>query len=60
MMNEFGATSDIATLTKEMRSGDRYFMSWAEWAYTGAGDITGSPDVEGWCTTRPNRRSATM
>lgn len=47
MMNEFGATSDIDALTKEMKSGDRYFMSWAEWAYTGAGDITGSPDVEG-------------
>lgn len=47
MMNEFGASNDIDTLTKEMRSGDRYFMSWAEWAYTGVGDITGSPDVEG-------------
>jgi endoglycosylceramidase len=47
MMNEFGATNDVDTLTKEMRSGDRYFMSWAEWAYTGAGDITGSPDIEG-------------
>jgi endoglycosylceramidase len=47
VMNEFGATSDIDTLTKEMRSGDRYLMSWAEWAYTGVGDITGSPDVEG-------------
>lgn len=47
MMNEFGATSDVVTLTKEMKSGDRYLMSWAEWAYTGVGDITGSPDVEG-------------
>ena len=46
MMNEFGATNDIDTLTKEMQSGDRYFMSWADWAYTGVGDITGSPDVE--------------
>lgn len=47
MMNEFGATNDIATLTTTMRSGDRYFMSWAEWAYSGVGDITGSPDTEG-------------
>lgn len=52
VMNEFGATSDIATLTKEMRSGDRYLMSWAEWAYTGVGDITGSPDVE-WLVKDP-------
>ena len=47
MMNEFGATSDRKILTDEMRSGDRYFMSWAGWAYSGVGDITGSPDVEG-------------
>ena len=47
MMNEWGATSDASTLTKEMTSGDRYLMSWAEWAYTGFGDLTGSPDVEG-------------
>ena len=47
VMNEFGATSDASTLTKEMSAGDRYLMGWAEWAYTGKGDITGSPDVEG-------------
>ncbi len=47
LMNEFGATSDAATLIDTMRSADRYFMGWAEWAYTGVGDITGSPDVEG-------------
>ncbi|WP_445170548.1 cellulase family glycosylhydrolase [Mycolicibacterium sp. Dal123E01] len=46
VMNEFGATSDPSTLTKEMSSGDRYLMGWAEWAYSGVGDITGSPDVE--------------
>ncbi|MBB3606079.1 endoglycosylceramidase [Mycolicibacterium sp. BK556] len=46
LMNEFGATSDAPTLTKTIRSADRYLMGWAEWAYTGVGDITGSPDVE--------------
>jgi len=46
VMNEFGATSDTSTLTHQMQAGDRYLMSWAEWAYTGQGDITGSPDVE--------------
>ncbi|MCX2929859.1 cellulase family glycosylhydrolase [Mycobacterium sp. CVI_P3] len=47
VMNEFGATSDVSVLTKEMSSADRYLMGWAEWAYTGVGDITGSPDEEG-------------
>ncbi|BBY65785.1 cellulase family glycosylhydrolase [Mycolicibacterium helvum] len=47
VMNEFGATSDASTLTKEMSSGDRYLMGWTEWAYTGVGDITGSPNTEG-------------
>ncbi len=46
VMNEWGATSDAFVLTQEMRAGDRYLMGWAEWAYTGKGDITGSPDVE--------------
>jgi endoglycosylceramidase len=52
VMNEFGATSDISTLTKEMSAGDRYLMSWSEWAYTGVGDVTGSPDVE-WLVKDP-------
>ncbi|BBY57009.1 hypothetical protein MSAR_01450 [Mycolicibacterium sarraceniae] len=47
VMNEFGATSEASTLTKEMSAGDRYLMGWAEWAYTGEGDMTGSPDVKG-------------
>ncbi|WP_245906702.1 cellulase family glycosylhydrolase [Mycolicibacterium palauense] len=47
VMNEFGATDDAATLTKAMQSTDRYLMGWANWAYTGKGDITGSPDIEG-------------
>lgn len=47
VMNEWGATSDAPTLIREMRAGDRYLMSWAEWAYTGVGDVTGSPAVEG-------------
>ncbi|OYN82367.1 endoglycoceramidase [Mycolicibacterium sphagni] len=46
VMDEFGATSDASILTKEMAAGDRYLMSWSEWAYTGVGDVTGSPDVE--------------
>lgn len=46
VMNEFGATSDTSQLTDQMSAADRYFMSWAVWAYTGKGDITGSPDVE--------------
>jgi len=45
-MNEWGATNNPMTLTQGMRSGDRYLMSWANWAYTGVGDITGSPDEE--------------
>jgi endoglycosylceramidase len=46
VMNEFGATSDASILTKEISPADRYLMSWANWAYTGKGDVTGSPDVE--------------
>ncbi len=41
-MNEFGATGNTAELTDEMRSGDKWQMSWTEWAYTGVGDITTS------------------
>jgi endoglycosylceramidase len=45
-MNEFGATSDTSQLTDQMSAADQYFMSWAVWAYTGKGDITGAPEVE--------------
>ncbi|HUO39623.1 MAG TPA: cellulase family glycosylhydrolase [Mycobacterium sp.] len=40
--DEFGATSDTSQLTDEIQAGDKYQMSWTEWAYTGQGDITTS------------------
>jgi len=47
-MNEFGATSKVSELNTEMRSADQRLISWAQWAYTGVGDITttGSGNVE--------------
>ncbi|WP_267292330.1 cellulase family glycosylhydrolase [Mycobacterium hackensackense] len=46
-MNEFGATSAKGDLTKQMRAGDSYLMSWSVWAYTGKGDITTSGTHDG-------------
>ena len=47
-MSEFGATSDTGRIADEMRSADTRWIGWAEWAYTGKGDITttASPDAE--------------
>lgn len=45
-MGEFGATSDTGILATEKGAADQYQMGWAVWAYTGQGDITGSPDSE--------------
>lgn len=39
-MNEFGATSKVSELNTEMLSADKRLISWAQWAYTGVGDIT--------------------
>jgi endoglycosylceramidase len=47
VMNEFGATNDPVILAQEAQAGTQYLMSWAVWAYSGTGDITGSPTMEG-------------
>ena len=39
-MNEFGAPSKVSELNTEMQSADNRLISWAQWAYTGVGDIT--------------------
>jgi endoglycosylceramidase len=39
-LNEFGATSKVSELNTEMHSADKRLISWAQWAYTGVGDIT--------------------
>lgn len=39
-MDEFGATSKVSELNTEMQSADQRMISWAQWAYTGVGDIT--------------------
>lgn len=46
VMNEFGATSDTFILTTERQAADQRLVGWTVWAYTGKGDITGSPDKE--------------
>lgn len=37
---EFGSTSDAGELTTEVDAANAYQFSWANWAYTGAGEIT--------------------
>ncbi|CAN5709972.1 hypothetical protein BH09ACT8_BH09ACT8_44520 [soil metagenome] len=46
VMNEYGATSDPFILTTERNAADQHLVGWTVWAYTGKGDITGSPDEE--------------
>jgi endoglycosylceramidase len=45
-MDEFGATDDTATLKTLMGAANKHLVSWTQWAYTGKGDITGSPGQE--------------
>ncbi|MBU9762536.1 glycoside hydrolase family 5 protein [Mycobacterium sp. TNTM28] len=42
IMGEFGATSDPDALADETRAADAKQISWANWAYTGVGEITSS------------------
>lgn len=42
IMDEFGAGEPFSQITTEMQAGDAINASWAEWAYTGQGDITTS------------------
>ncbi|AFM16266.1 endoglucanase [Mycolicibacterium chubuense NBB4] len=51
-LTEFGATNDTSVITTEMRAGDRIRAGWVEWAYSGVGDVTGSPEVE-WLVRDP-------
>jgi endoglycosylceramidase len=56
MLTEFGTigtTSNLDTLTDPMQSANQNGFGWAEWAYTGQSDITGSPDTE-WLVKDPN------
>ncbi|WP_157933117.1 cellulase family glycosylhydrolase [Mycobacteroides abscessus] len=41
-MSEFGATSNPTALADYIRPADARFLSWANWAYSGVGDITTS------------------
>jgi len=43
-MNEFGASHLQSDLYAQMNAANANLMSWAEWAYTGVGDITTSGD----------------
>jgi endoglycosylceramidase len=40
MLSEFGATDDIATLTRLANAADRHMVSWQEWHYCGCDDPT--------------------
>jgi endoglycosylceramidase len=46
-MTEFGASSNVTAIAHTMQPADQNLIGWTEWAYTGHGDITGSPDTEG-------------
>ena len=41
-MGEFGATSNVGHLADEVKPADRRQISWANWAYSGVGEITSS------------------
>lgn len=41
-MGEFGATSDPAALAAETQAADAKQIGWADWAYSGIGEITSS------------------
>jgi endoglycosylceramidase len=47
-MTEFGATNSQSSLTASIQPADQDLMSWAEWTYSGLGDITtaGDPNSE--------------
>ncbi|WP_293056719.1 cellulase family glycosylhydrolase [Mycobacterium sp.] len=39
-MTEFGATSDQAEIIASMQAANQHLINWAEWAFSGKGDIT--------------------
>ncbi|WP_370063884.1 cellulase family glycosylhydrolase [Mycobacterium sp. MAA66] len=49
MMTEFGtigSTTDYSTLPPSMQGANQIEAGWSDWAFTGQGDITGSPNTE--------------
>ncbi|WP_210115524.1 cellulase family glycosylhydrolase [Mycobacterium sp. DL99] len=56
MLTEFGTIGsprDLGTLIPPMDATNQAQIGWTDWAYTGQGDITGSPDAE-WLVKDPN------
>jgi endoglycosylceramidase len=56
MMTEFGtigSSMNLGTLVPPMNSTNQNEIGWVDWAYTGQGDITGSPNTE-WLVKDPN------
>ncbi|MBX7433986.1 cellulase family glycosylhydrolase, partial [Mycobacterium sp. Y57] len=54
LMTEFGATDLNSNIAYHVTIADKNLIGWSEWAYTGQGDITGSPDTE-WLVFDPRR-----
>lgn len=54
MLTEFGATDDLTILAREMSGAQDRLLGWIEWAYSGVGDVTGSPDIE-WLVRDPGK-----
>jgi endoglycosylceramidase len=52
MLTEFGATDDLTILALERSGAASRNIGWIEWAYSGIGDVTGSPDIE-WLVRDP-------
>lgn len=52
LLTEFGATDDLTILAHEMAGAQDRLLGWIEWAYSGVGDVTGSPDTE-WLVRDP-------
>ncbi|BBX69512.1 cellulase family glycosylhydrolase [Mycolicibacterium psychrotolerans] len=52
LLTEFGATDDLTILAREMSGAQDRLLGWIEWAYSGVGDVTGSPDTE-WLVLDP-------
>lgn len=52
LLTEFGATDDLTSLAREMAGAQDRLLGWIEWAYSGVGDVTGSPDTE-WLVRDP-------
>lgn len=57
LMTEFGATSDLPTLTSDEDYADQYRVGWLEWAYTG-NDITSASSTGQPLVFDPAKRPA--